>query len=411
MSKVLRCLPLAVFALVLLAAGCATTKDEPKVLNYFGSLDLGKATTDNIDRCNASAGGRYVIAFNSVGQTYEAYHELLSRPLATRQASPDLFEMDYTFTTEFADEGWLRPWPEADGNELVQKTFRGVADAVRHNGLVYGAPLTADTSMLWYRNSPGVPTPPVTWDQLIDQARTPALDGKLRLLALPGLRGKEQAELFMSLISSDLDLSAISSRLALTDRGLVDAQATIDELARAHVLHREVDRLDLRNARSAFYTGDAAFVLSPASRIDDGNSSNLADIPGAGWTRFPGVTPQTASKTLISGSSLAVSAYSRHPDLAFEAARCLAGADSQKHSAIQARKSPGLLAVYDDSEVREAMPYAATLEQALEEGRAPVKVRNYTGFVSALSNAISPLGDPMERGIGERFAEAMDEGR
>src|SRR5674536_349484 len=48
-----------------------------------------------------------------------------------------------------------------------------------------------------------------------------------------------------------------------------------------------------------------------------------------GWARYPEVTPGQPSKPPLGGINLAISAFTKHPDFAVEAVRCLTSTDSE----------------------------------------------------------------------------------
>lgn len=121
---------------------------------------------------------------------------------------------------------------------------------------------------------------------------------------------------------------------------------------------------------------------------------NTPDVAAnMGWSRWPGVTEDVPSRVTVGGINLAIGAYSRHPDLAFQAAACVASADSQRIAARQGGLPPTTEALYDDAEVRLTFPFAdllrATLKDAVQRAQTPV----YNDISLAISRTLHPMKD------------------
>ena len=75
-----------------------------------------------------------------------------------------------------------------------------------------------------------------------------------------------------------------------------------------------------------------------------------------GWARYPRTDKDKPSRPPLGGFNIAVSAYSKNPDLAFEAAECLASPENQALSAELGGLPPTTESVYDDPKVAEGVP-------------------------------------------------------
>ncbi len=110
-----------------------------------------------------------------------------------------------------------------------------------------------------------------------------------------------------------------------------------------------------------------------------------------GWARWPSVDGSRPSRVTVGGVDLGVGAWTRHPELAFEAALCLASASSQRLYASRGGLPPTDSALYDDSLVQEVFPFAdvlrATLHDAVQRARTPL----YTDVSLAVTRTIHPL--------------------
>jgi multiple sugar transport system substrate-binding protein len=146
-------------------------------------------------------------------------------------------------------------------------------------------------------------------------------------------------------------------------------------------------------ARLGFETGKPSFMINytfvwPSAR------KNAPDVAAhMGWTRWPAVAEDRPSRVAIGGINLGIGAYSRYPDLAFQAAACIASADSQRLAARRGGLPPTTEALYDDPEVRRTFPFAdllrATLRDAVQRAQTPV----YNDISLAISRTLHPMKD------------------
>ena len=88
---------------------------------------------------------------------------------------------------------------------------------------------------------------------------------------------------------------------------------------------------------------------------------------------------------------MGIGAYSRYPDFAFQAAACVASADSQRVTARRGGLPPTTEALYDDPVVRRTFPFAdllrATLKDAVQRAQTPV----YNDISLAISRTLHPM--------------------
>ena len=85
--------------------------------------------------------------------------------------------MDVIWTAEFANAGWIKPFPEARAKKVTKAVFPSVVKTASFEGKVYGAPFNSNTELLWYRKDL-VKQAPTTWDQMISEAEKLASQGK-----------------------------------------------------------------------------------------------------------------------------------------------------------------------------------------------------------------------------------------
>lgn len=111
----------------------------------------------------------------------DEFHRLLRRT-AARGEAPDIVPMDYVWITDYARSGYITPLDKLDkqwAQELAASLETPVALNNSVDGQIYGVPVQADVSGLWYRrdwfDAEGI-TPPETWDtwlEIIDHFALP----------------------------------------------------------------------------------------------------------------------------------------------------------------------------------------------------------------------------------------------
>ena len=85
-------------------------------------------------------------------------------------------------------------------------------------------------------------------------------------------------------------------------------------------------------------------------------------------TRLPkGDGPEARHASAVGGQQIGVSRYSRNPEAAAAAVRCLTGAAAQRRRALADGTPPAIAALYDDADVQARIPAAAQIAESLAE--------------------------------------------
>jgi len=109
-----------------------------------------------------------------------------------------------------------------------------------------------------------------------------------------------------------------------------------------------------------------------------------------GWARWPRVAPERPSRPPLGGIDLGVSAFTRHPDLAVDAVRCLTTAESQRRYMLKSKNPAARAAVYDDPEVRRVFPMADLIRESIGDAAPRSKTPYYTDVSAALARTFHP---------------------
>lgn len=378
--------------LALLLVGCGPTGTAgPPTLRWYVFKEPSGAFAEAVHFCSAASGGRYVLALADLPADADQQREQLVRRLAAADADIDLIGMDVIWTAELAEAGWILAWPPALARRVQAGRIEGPVASGTYRGRLWAAPFTSNAQLLWYRTD-RVAQPPATWDALIRQAEAIGPGGRIQV---QGERYEGLTVFFVSLLASaggavldpsgghvSLEPGPTRRTLALMKR-LADSPAADPALSGSREDH----------ARLAFESGSSAFMVNYSYVWPSAGANAPAIAAHMGWARWPGVDPGRPGRVAIGGINLGVAAYSRHPDLAFEAAACLVGEHNQRTAARLGGLPPTTAALYDDPEVRRTFPFAdvlrGTLEDAVQRPQSPF----YSDISLAIERTLHPMKD------------------
>lgn len=359
-----RALLAAVLAAPLLACGGTGSA----TVRWFVGQEYSGAYRQAAEACTAAAGGRYQIVLEELPRSADRQREQLVRRLAARDRTVDLVGMDVIWTAEFAQAGWLRPWEGDRATAVSRGVLVGPLATATHRGRLWAAPFTSNTQLLWYRKS-RVPRPAATWDGLISQAE--ALPDGQDVVAVQGGRYEGYTVWVTSLLASagtglvadagDPDRARADLAAGPTRRAL----EVIRRLATSRVADPGLAAATELSTRQLVLSGAAALTVAYPTLWASARAEAPDVFADLGYARYPAVTADRPGRPPLGGVNLGVSAYSRHPEDAFEAATCLRSAANQKLAAVDGGLPPTLDAVYDDPDVARQFPFGDLLRTSI----------------------------------------------
>lgn len=390
--------------LVINACGRPEETEQP-VLNWYVFDERSGAFREAADDCSGQADGRYRIELIPLPSDADQQREQLVRRLAARDPAIDIIGMDVIWTAEFAQAGWILPWPETTAVNATQDMLPAAVASASYRDRLWALPFTSNAQLLWYRKDL-IETPPATWDEMIERAESFAIPGALQV---QGERYEGLTVFFVSLLASaggsvlasdgnsvSLERQATRKTLSLLRR-IAASPAADPGLA--------VSREDQN--RLAFETGKPVFMVN-YSFVWPSARQNAPDIAkNMAWARWPSVMDGQPSRVTIGGINLAVGAYNRHPQLAFEAIACLCSKRNQKLAARKGGLPPTLRALYSTPEVRQRFPMADTLLETLLAAVQRPQTPVYNDISLAISRTLHPLADIDPETDGQRLRQAV----
>ena len=374
----------------LAACGTSSASTGPVSLSFYLYPDNSGATQTAIKNCDAQSGGKYTISYQQLPNSSDGQRQQLVRRLAARDSTIDLMGLDVTWEAEFANAGWVQPWTGANRAQAENGTLKPALQTAMWNGQLVAVPDNSNTQLLWYR-SDLVPNPPKTWAQMLADAAQLAKAGKPHLIEIQGAQYEGATVWFNTMVTSagGTVLNPDATKVTLSSPA-VKALSIMKQLASGPGADPSLSVQMENENRLAMEGGQAAFELNypfvyPAMKLD---SPKL--FPDFKYALYPEVTPGVPAKVTIGGVDLAVSAYSQHKALAFQAALCLRDKQNQIIGANVGGVPPTITSLYNNPALFKNYPFHADILKALENASVRPKTPVYQVVSIDISHLISP---------------------
>jgi len=368
-------------------AGCGSSNKGPPTLNWYVFPEPSGSFATAAANCSAASGGKYKININLLSTSSDQQRVSLVRRLAAHDSSIDILAMDVDWTPEFATANWIRPWPAALAAQETRGDLAGPIATATWQGKLYAGPINSNTQLLWYRKDL-VPTPPKTWDQMINEAIGLAKQGKPHYIEEQGAQYEGLVVWFNSLVDSAAGQIVTPGNKVVVGSSTQTAASIMHRLATSPAADPSLNTDKEDDARVGFEKGAAAFEINypfvwPAA-AKAGIQSKM------GYALFPTVTPGTAPRVSIGGYNLAVSSYSKYPQQAFQAITCLTQPANQIRDAVKGGLAPVTASIYDESAVAKQYPFHALLKTQIEHYGIRPTTPAYADVSLAIQKALSP---------------------
>lgn len=373
-------------ALALAGCGGGSSSAGPVTLNWWAYNEPSGSFTKAAERCNELNAGRFKIVFNALGKDPDTQRQQLVRRLAAQDSSIDLMSMDVIWTGEFAQAGWIRPWPEPLAAQIRKGTLAAPLGTATYQGKLYAAPANSNTQLLWYRKDL-VKTPPKTWDELIDAALKMPKDG---VIETPGAPYEGTTVWFNSLIQSAGGKILQGNDQVALGPPAQRAAGIMAKLASSKAADPSLSTSKEDQARLGFEKGTAAFEVNYPFIYPSAKMLAPDLYKKIGWAPYPQVDPDKPAKAPVGGFNWGVSSYTKHPQEAFAAATCLRDDGSQRLFATLGGLPPTLAAPYDDPKFVKDYPFAGLIRRQLENGAVRPLTPAYTDVSLAIYTTLAP---------------------
>jgi ABC-type glycerol-3-phosphate transport system substrate-binding protein len=392
-----------------LLAACGGSGSGGRVtINFYNFPDNSGAVQKAVDDCATS---QYKIQYNKLPNGADGQRQQLVRRLAAKDSSLDILGLDVTWEAEFAEAGWIREWTGSNKAAASAGTLKAPLETATWKGKLYAVPYNSNTQLLWYR-SDLVPHPPATWDEMIAMSVALAKQHKPHLIEIQGAQYEGVVVWFNTLVAS-AGGSILNAAATAPSMGAPAIKAlTIMKKMASSVAADPSLSVQMEDAnRLAMESGSAAFQLNYPFVYPSMKADNPKLFKNFKYAQYPRVNANEPSHVTIGGIDLAISKYSRHPDLAFKAALCLRNRDHQLIAATKGGLPPTLESLYSDPALAKDYPFHAEILTALQNASVRPKTPAYQNISIVVSHTVSPPNgiDPKnaEKKISSQIKDAL----
>jgi multiple sugar transport system substrate-binding protein len=301
----------------------------------------------------------------------------------------DVFSSDVVWTAEFAAQGWLydmTPYIDGRKDDFIPATL----ETVSYDGKYWGAPDTSDAGFLYYHTD-DVSEVPATWQAVYEDAAKK--DGIVY-----------QGAAYEGLTCSFLSIAYAAGGKVLSDDG---KKAEFDSPENLKALQFMVDGIKNgaapkavttymeEEARRAFESGRATYMRNwPYAYATGKKNKNAPPFDVAPFPPFEGA----GKAGVLGGHNDVISVYSKNPGGALALVDYRTGEEDQVTKMSEFSLPGALSSAWDDPKVKEALPFADDLKQAIEQAKSrpvspvypQISEAIYKNVNEALSGATSP---------------------
>ena len=372
------------------ACGTSSASTGPVTLNFYNFTDPSGAVQEAANNCTAQSHGRYRVVYNKLPLAADQQRLQMVRRLAAHDTSMDILGLDVTWEAEFAEAGWIRPWTGRYKQAAIAGTLKGPLQTATWHGQLVAVPYNSNTQLLWYR-SDLVKQPPATWAQMIADAQALARQGKPHLIEIQGAQYEGTVVWFNTLLqSAGGSVLTPDSRHVSLGPPAVRALSIMKQLASSPAADPSLSVQMEDPNRLAMEAGTAAFELNYPYVYPSMKADNPKLFKVFKWAPYPAVNPGQRAKVTIGGIDMAISAYTLHPQLAFQAALCLRDRQNQLAAAIKGGLPPTLASLYFDPKMQGPYPFRKLILASLQNAAVRPKTPAYQVVSVAISHLISP---------------------
>ncbi len=371
----LRCLAVVIVlaGATLIAAGCGGGEEEAEgsgkgvPLYITSGRDPTGLDQKMFHDCTRQAKGRWRLVEFMLPPSVDAKREQIIRRLAGRDPKLDIIGMDVIWTAEFSEAKWLVDLTDKV-KPIEDNYLASPMSTARYKGRYWAFPVEANGAMLFYRKDL-VKKPPKTWEELVEiSARIQKQDPKMTgfLWQANQYEGLTVDAMEFILQGGGDVLNEDGTKSVIDDNdGALRGFRFMQMVFKKGITPKSVLTMHEEESRQAFQRGNAVFLRNwpyvyplsqtePQSKVK--GKVGLAPLP-----KFK----DGREASVLGGGSLAISSYSRHPDLAWEAIQCLSQESNQRRALLIKGNLPVLAKLYDDPELNRKIPYLPVARQGL----------------------------------------------
>jgi len=378
----------------------------------------GNDQTGGTDKMIAAFNEKYpniVVNHESLPGASDDIKESLMTSLAAGDSSPDVFECDIIWVSQFAAAGWIADVTD-DIEPISDQYLGGPLSTVYYNDRAYGFPDYTDVGLLYYR-SDLIDTPPTTWDELVELSEEHiGKDGIEYGYLFQMFQGEPTSCNMLEFIKQNGGSDLVDGEFAINSENSIEALEFVENLISSGISPEGVLTHKPADTRAIFEEGNALFMRNWTGAYQLTQTEEGTQVVGkVGVAPLPVGPNGTSSSGTLGGWAYAINAYSEQQEAAKLFAEFMSSYDAQKISALTRGTFPVVAAVYDDPDILELAPYIGDVKEAADLAEPRPQVRDYStvstifaeyihkALVGELSNeeALEQLDEKLNEALAE----------
>jgi multiple sugar transport system substrate-binding protein len=325
---------------------------------------IGKDTTGafstvvkNFNKANANANAQLL----ELPTAADEQRRLQVQRLEAESPECDVLGVDVIWTAEYTAQGWVLDVTEAL-NKRKDAFIPSTVDTAEFDGKYWAIPFNTNAGFIYWRTDQAGNQPPQSWENMYQTARQD--NG----VVYQGARYEGLTVNFLELLYSaggsvvNQDGTEATADSQETRDVLEFMQKGIEDGAVPEAVTTYMEE----ESRRAFEAGKATFMRNWPYAYALGKESKIADDFAVSTFPEYGGNPGAG---VLGGYNLAISAYSENPEGALAFANFATSPEAQVIQASKASLPAVLTEVYDNPQVKKALPFAAALRQAVEQAQ------------------------------------------
>lgn len=359
-------------------------------INLYGSAS--DADFDKVlGPCNEAAKGKYKIVPNLIPSDADSQREQFVRRLAAHDSGMDILGMDVTWTAEFAEAGWIRELTGDQKTQALNDVLGPPAGTAMWKNKLYAIPRSTNVQLLWRRKSL-VPNAPTTWDEVLADAKKLKSEGKPYQIGITGAQYEGLVVGFNTILSSlgGTLVNPTSTKVTVNDK-TVEALKILQNLATGGLASASLSNSQEPEVFAQLQNGQAAFIMNWPYVLSAMQAANPKIAKDLAVSKLPEFKSGEESRATLGGLNYAISTYSQHPDLAYQAAMCLRNPSSQLKGALSpAGNVPTLKSVFEQPSFKKVYPFSEDILAELKTARPRPVTPLYQNISTVVSSTLSP---------------------
>ncbi len=303
--------------------------------------------------------------------------------LAAGQDDPDVFNMDVIWTTQFASAGWLM---DQTANINKDNYLGGPISTVTYQNKIWAYPMYTDVQLFYYRKDL-VPTPPKTWDELVQMSKENIGKNGIEYgFLFQAFQGEPIVCNALTFIKSNGGNDIVDGKVVINSQNSIEALKFMRQLIDEKISPEDVLAHKPADSVAIYEQGKALFLIAWPGSYNQMNKSETSVIKDKfAITTFPVGPSGTVPGPTVGGWNLAVSSVTDVPEAAVKFAQYVCGPEGEKTRTLGTATLPAWKSVYEDADVKTQLPIFSEVAKSVDYATSRPSAPDYPAMSSLIA--------------------------